>query len=220
MVACPDPYVGNRIEVRADRLDGPVLATLVVKSTGGHGNWRPQSVTTVPHAGGVHDIFLRFSGGGWNFDTFTLVASARPAVGSMNAVTFNEAVGVHTRGAVVCEATDGAWVRYSGLQFGAAVNAVEIKYSCDDTHAGGTIALRLDRPNAPPVATLPVESTGNYRRYVTRVLPIGAVAGNHDLILTFAGKGGGVANVSSLSFRQLSTAPATAPGSTLFPAPE
>ena len=108
---------------------------------------------------------------------------------------------------------NGAWVRYSGLQFGPAVNAVEIKYSCDDAHAGGTIALRLDRPDAPPVATMKVDSTGNYRRYVSRVLPIGAVMGNHDLILTFTGNGPGVANVSSLTFRRTAPTTATAPKS-------
>jgi RNA polymerase sigma factor (sigma-70 family) len=217
MVACPDKYAGNTMDVRLDRLDGPVLAKLTVKSTGGHGDWRTQSVPTLPHPGGIHDVFLRFSGGGWNIDTFSIVATARTAVGPITAVTFNEASGVHTRGGVVCETVDGAVVRYSGLEFRPDINALAVTYSCDDAHAGGTIALRLDRADAPPVATMEVKSTGNFRRYVTRVLPLNAAAGRHDVFLTFAGAQKGVANVSSLEFRQIPSTPVNSATSVASP---
>lgn len=217
MVACPDKYAGNTMDVRLDRLDGPVLAKLTVKSTGSHGDWHTQSAPTLPHSGGIHDVFLRFSGGGWNLDTFTIVTTTRPAVGPITAVTFNEASGVHTRGGVVCETVDGGWARYAGLEFGSDVNAVAVAYSCDDAHAGGTIALRLDRADAPPVATMEVKSTGNFGRFVTRVLPFAATPGRHDVFLTFAGGQKGIANVSTLEFRQIPSTPVNSAASVASP---
>jgi hypothetical protein len=201
-VAVPDKFAGNTIEVRLDGLDGPVLAKLAVSSTGGHGNWRPQSVPTAPHNGGVHDLYFRFSGGGWNFDTFNFAPSARPAVGPIPAVTFNQAHGLETRGGVLCETADGHWARYNGLDFGPGVNAVALTYACDDARAGGAITLRLDRPDSPPVAELPVTGTGSVRRYVTRVIPLdpAVVVGRRDAILSFSGKSKGIANVSRIEF--------------------
>jgi len=211
MVAVPEKYVGNTIEVRQDGLEGPVLARLTVRSTGGH-IWRPQSVRTAALAGGVHDLFLRFSGGGWNLDTFNFAPAARPAVGPIAAVTFNEAFGLQTRGGVLCEIGDGHWARYNALDFGPGVGAIAITYACDAAHAGGTITVCLDRPDGPAVARLPVESTGNFHRFVTRTVPLDTtVAGTHDVILTFSGQSAAIANVSRIEFRPVAGDPARRP---------
>jgi hypothetical protein len=199
-VASPAQYAGNTIEVRQDSLEGPVLARLTVRSTGGH-IWRPQSVRTTTHPGGIHDLFLRFSGGGWNLDTFNFAPASRPAVGPIAAVTFNEANGLQTRGGVLCETADGYWARYNALDFGPGVGAVAITYACDAAHAGGTISLRLDRPDGPAVAELPVASTGSFGRFVTRTIPLDVITGRHDVILSFSGQSSGIANVSRFEFR-------------------
>lgn len=58
------------IELRLDKVDGPLLATLKVKSTGGLDKWATQSCA-VTGAIGIHDLILKFTGGddpGFNFD--------------------------------------------------------------------------------------------------------------------------------------------------------
>jgi len=51
------------IELRLDRVDGPVIGTLRVEATGAAGQWREQS-TLVTAATGVRDLFLVFKGSG------------------------------------------------------------------------------------------------------------------------------------------------------------
>ncbi|MEZ0264835.1 MAG: sigma-70 family RNA polymerase sigma factor [Phycisphaerae bacterium] len=215
-VACPAQFAGNKLEVRLDSLDGPLLATLTVKSTGGH-VWRPQSVPAAAHPGGVRDIFLKFSGGGWNLDTFNFTPASRSGLGPIDAVAFNEALGVQTRQEVVCEAADGYWVRYTGLDFGGeGVDGVKITYSCENAKAGGEIVVRLDHPGGPVVGRLKVTGTGGNGRYVTRVVPLEATAGRRDVVLAFAGSSPGIASVSRIEFvrgaaaaTRASTGPAT-----------
>src|SRR5205085_239062 len=82
-------------------------ATPPLQSTGGH-VWRPQSVRAADNPGAIHDVFLRSrSGGGWNLDSFTFAPAARPALARIDAVTFNQADGIETRGGAVTEAADG-----------------------------------------------------------------------------------------------------------------
>jgi hypothetical protein len=202
VVACPDQYAGHTIQVRADRVDGPLLGVLKVKSTGGFGNWQPQSVPLTASAvpAGIHDVFLVFSGGGWNLDKIKLTLSARSGTDPILGVSFNEAKGVQTRGGVLCDTEDGHWARYDGLDFDSGVNAVAITFSCDGAHPGGKIALRLDRIDGPLLAELPVESTRSWGRFVTRLLAIDTVAGSHNVFLTFSGQGRGLANVSRFQF--------------------
>jgi len=61
---------GVAIELRLDGLTGPLIGTLPLKPTGGLERWETQSCR-VRGAKGVHDLYLRFTGGGellLNFD--------------------------------------------------------------------------------------------------------------------------------------------------------
>jgi RNA polymerase sigma factor (sigma-70 family) len=198
IVCCPDQYAGNVILVHQDRLDGPVIATLKIQSTGSYGNWKSQS-TPISAAGGVHDLFLEFSGGGWNIDTFRITLASRPALQLIPALTFNDSLGVQTRAGVVSETSDGQWVRYNGIEFGTGLHAVAITYSCDNANAGGTITMRLDRLDARPAAKLDVKGTGGWGRYQAAVVPVD-VNGTHDVILTFNGHWHSIANLLSIQF--------------------
>jgi len=56
---------GGAIELRLDRVDGPVIGTMQVGATGPAGQWREQT-TPVTAATGVRDLFLVFKGSGDN----------------------------------------------------------------------------------------------------------------------------------------------------------
>jgi hypothetical protein len=62
--------VGSKIELRLDQETGPLVATLKVESTGAVDKWKTHSCS-VRGAKGVHDLYLRFTGGAGpllNFD--------------------------------------------------------------------------------------------------------------------------------------------------------
>ena len=53
---------GGNIEIRLDSLNGTLLGTCAVSGTGGWQNWALKS-TTVNKVTGVHDLYLKFTGG-------------------------------------------------------------------------------------------------------------------------------------------------------------
>jgi arabinoxylan arabinofuranohydrolase len=74
-----------RIELRLDRIDGPVIGTLPVFGTGGE--WKHQ-FTKISGASGVHDLFFVFKGGAdgdllkfdfWQFSQRDLPSGKQPA---------------------------------------------------------------------------------------------------------------------------------------------
>lgn len=209
-VSCPDPYAGNIIEVRQDSPTGPVLATLKVKSTGGYGNWHSQSAP-LASPGGIHDIFLVFSGGGWNIDVFRIMLPVRPGLGEIAAVSFNQSNGVQTRAAVVSETTDGQWVRYDGLDLSPGVDALALVYACDNASAGGTIAVHLDGLEGPVIGEFQVQGTGSFSHFVARTLPIAPTSGKHNVVLLFSGPKKGIANLRSIRFYHRTRTAVTVP---------
>lgn len=52
---------GGTIEIRLDKLDGPLVGTLAVPNTGGWEIWKYQT-TAVTDAKGIHDVFFLFKG--------------------------------------------------------------------------------------------------------------------------------------------------------------
>ena len=55
---------------------------------------------------------------------------------------------------------------------------------------GGRLEVRLDSPNAKPVATLVVPATGGWEKWQTVSTAVSAVTGKHDVYFTFAGNKG------------------------------
>lgn len=53
---------GGTIEVRTDSVDGPVIATLEVRGTGGWENWEYLETPVNMEKGGIHDLFFVFKG--------------------------------------------------------------------------------------------------------------------------------------------------------------
>ena len=55
------PIYGGTIEIRTDRIDGPLIATVEVNKTGQSGLWETYSAP-VKEVGGVHDLYFVFKG--------------------------------------------------------------------------------------------------------------------------------------------------------------
>ncbi len=61
-LAVPVPNSGGKIELHVDSLAGPLIATHIVQTTGAYDIYFPQQLNITPVAG-VHDVYLRVTGG-------------------------------------------------------------------------------------------------------------------------------------------------------------
>lgn len=61
-LAVPADFAGKQIEIRIDRLDGPLLGALTTQATGGWERYTVQRINITP-VSGVHDLYLIFRGG-------------------------------------------------------------------------------------------------------------------------------------------------------------
>jgi cytochrome c len=64
---------GGAIEIRLDKVDGPLLGTVPVEVNGDWQTWYERTLA-IPATAGVHDVFIRFThpnkaGGLMNLDT-------------------------------------------------------------------------------------------------------------------------------------------------------
>ncbi|TVY01178.1 carbohydrate-binding protein [Cohnella terricola] len=76
---------GGNIEIRLDSLNGTLAGTCVVPGTGGWQNWTTVTCA-VSNAAGVHDLYLKFTGGTgnlFNLKWFKFGASAPPTGGDV-----------------------------------------------------------------------------------------------------------------------------------------
>jgi hypothetical protein len=58
---------------------------------------------------------------------------------------------------------------------------------------------------------MPVQSTGNWGAFSTKMLALREVAGSHDVVLKFSGKWHGIANLHTIQFLHREDRPATLP---------
>jgi hypothetical protein len=86
-VAVPANYAGKTVEFRLDKVDGPIIGTLTVASTGGWDAFAEQS-TAIAGALGIHDLYVVFKGsatqstGVGNFDYFRFPQSVVSIAGA------------------------------------------------------------------------------------------------------------------------------------------
>ena len=210
-VACPARYAGNTIDIRADALTGPLIGQLKVVATGGFTDWQTQS-TPLHDTSGIHDLYLVFSGGGWNFDQFKITLPSRPGIARLEAVSFNDARGVHTRNGVICDTANGHWVEYAGLDFDNGADEAALSFASGNARIeDDQIVLHRDSPTGPVLGQLNVRFTGGWGSFKTQVVPITRIAGRHDIFLTFTGHSPSIADLASLTFIDQARNSATIP---------
>lgn len=117
------------------------------------------------------------------------------------------------------------WVGYKDVEFEAAPNKLEVKYSVQDSDGcqKGKIEVRLDSRQGEPLFTVDTTKTGGWDKYVTTMVDIpkevqDKFIGLHDLYFSFVGndpideKQAYVANVDYFDFNKVLTQKVTANG--------
>ena len=96
---------------------------------------------------------------------------------------------------------DGDWAAYKYVNFGPGVADFQA-YAASLTY-GGTIELRLDRPEGLLVGVCQVPRTGGWQKWETVSCHVQGAAGLHALYLVFRGRPGRLFNLETFSFLEI-----------------
>lgn len=96
---------GGAIELRLDGEQGELVGTCEVASSGGADTWATQECSV--NVSGRHDLFLRFTGGGFKFDWWRFAGPGEPATTGAGGAT-------GTGGATTTATTDGGVTSTTG----------------------------------------------------------------------------------------------------------
>ncbi len=99
--------------------------------------------------------------------------------------------------------SNGDWLGYAGLDFGAA-GATQFKArvaSGAPANVSGLVEVRLDSPTAPPVGSFALANTGGWQNWTTVPATIARVTGVHTVYLTFtSGQPADYVNINWFTF--------------------
>jgi glucosylceramidase len=130
--------------------------------------------------------------------TDVIEASSYNAVNGLQSESSSDAGGGFDLG----YAAVGSWARYDHIDFGAGVGGVDLRLASGS--AGGTLELRLDRVDGPPIATVTIPPTGDWQKWTTVSAPVAGATGVLSLyaVYTAAAGSGGIGNLNWFQFHQ------------------
>jgi hypothetical protein len=214
-LAAEEPADGEprSILVRIERPDGPVIATLPVRPTGGPTAWAAQTTPLTTAVSGVHDVYLTFGGGKdvARLDWFKFIAKRDPA-GRIEAESFDDAQGIQDAAFFLSNLDRPDYVIYRNVDFGPAPGPawLHTRLGVKDGWDGRIIQVRLDRHNGQLIAALTTRSTGGYQKMEVQSVPCVEVFGVHDVYVRFTGNG--AADLDWLEFNTSESPPPDVPG--------
>ncbi|MFC3801678.1 carbohydrate-binding protein [Cohnella sp. GCM10012308] len=132
------------------------------------------------------------------------VVATRDPYGAVYAGTADELHGGLTAGGsgTLGNTAAGSWAKVANLDFGAnAPVSFGVEAAVPAELAGGTISVRLDRPDGPEIGVLTVAATGGWDDYVpqrTTLSAPSAAVGIHDVYFVFSRSG--TANIGRFVF--------------------
>lgn len=187
-------------EIRADSLNGQLLTTINVNSTGGYNNFQ-EFTFNVNAMNGVHDLYIvaRSGQGIFNLDKITLTRTT----GASSANIVIEAEGSAMASNVTIIANEGilAYFDASDLFGFRAVDlngARQAVLRFATANNGGVVEIRTDHAGGQLLATINVSSTGGYHNYQNLTVSLNGASGVRDLY--FLGRSGvGIFNLDKIT---------------------
>lgn len=187
---------GGTIEVRTDSVDGELLSTVDITTTGMWNQYELFVAYTNKNIVGIHDIFLVFSGEAgnlFNIDNFYFLNDdcsgvTYDAFSSIASLDYCEMYGVTPIDDIyVGGIQDGEWVRYGSVDFGeTAPLSVRLTLAGLSTTTG-YVNVMLNHPeDGIQIATTLVPATGAWETWEDVLVPMALdVTGVHDIYLYF-----------------------------------
>ena len=212
---------GGSIEIRLDSQTGTLVGTCAVSGTGGWQTWTTRTCT-ISGASGIHDLYLKFTGGSgslfnfnwWKFSgsgsgTATPTPVPTPTPGPQSAFVQIEAENFTTQSGIQTETCseggedigyieNGDYLVFNNLDFGSGAASFQARVA--SATSGGNIELRLDGSTGTLIGTCQVAGTGDWQTWTTVTCNVGNVSGMHNLYLVFTGESGYLFNFNWFRF--------------------
>ncbi|RCX14840.1 dockerin type I repeat protein [Anaerobacterium chartisolvens] len=192
---------GGNIEIRLDSINGPLVGTCPVGTTGGFQNWVDVSCN-ISGASGKHDLYLKFTGGSGylfnlNWFQFTQSAFSRIEAESYSGLSSSSIQIADTPdgGKSLAYVENGNYAIYGKVDFGSGASSFKAKVAAAGTTS---IDVRLGSSTGTLIGTLPVASTGGWNEYQDQSCAIDKVTGIKDVYLVFKGS----VNLDCFSFAE------------------
>ncbi|MCB4799644.1 carbohydrate-binding protein [Neotamlana laminarinivorans] len=186
----------GKVEVRSGAVDGTLLATISVESTGDWNTYDVFKSYTSSELTGIHDIYFVFTEGtgtwlkfdnfyfqndecfGVSYDAYTQI-DALSYCGMLGVIPINDEYlgGIH----------DGDWIRYSNVDF-TSTSPAEITLNLAGlSTTSGYINVMLSHPyDGTMIATATVPQTGGWEVWQEVTVPLNQeVTGIHDVYIYF-----------------------------------
>ena len=187
---------GGTLELRIGSEAGPLIGTVNITNTGGWSNFQQFDTGISSSLSGVHDLYLKFvGGGGFLFDirifSFQSLSPGLKQPGSSFGSGKFDAEStpddpnlVRSESNKVTYITDDTWVAYHDFNFGTDSNRFSIEGASPG--GGGTIELRIHSPTGPLIGSIDIHHTGSWTHYrpFSCVLST-SLSGIHDFYLRF-----------------------------------
>ncbi len=199
---------GGNIEIHLDSLSGTLIGTCTVPGTGGWQSWVTQTCN-VSGATGVHDVYLKFTGGSqdlMNLNWFQFLAVPKvSAYVQIEAENFTGQSGIQTEscsdtgaGQNIGYIVNGDYTVYSNIDFGSGATSFSARVA--SANSGGNIEIHLDSLSGTLVGTCVVSGTGGWQTWVTQTCSISGATGVHDVYLKYVGSAQDLMNVNWFRF--------------------
>lgn len=101
--------------------------------------------------------------------------------------------------------SDGDYVVYKNVDFGAGVSGVSARFACNagsGGNCGGTLEFHLDTLSGPLAASVTIPSTGGWQTWSTTAPAPASASGVHDLYVVFKAPPSGTSSLGNFNWFQ------------------
>lgn len=192
---------GGKIEIHLDNSGGTPAGLLGVGGAGGRGPWEIYKMNG-QFPGGVHDVYLKFSGEPdsalFEINWFKFLPVFR-GNRQINAADYSEQSGINTEpcsegGRNVGYIENGDSITFRNVVFDQPAAKISARVACGTS--GGKITVEISGVSAG----LAVKPTGGWQNWETVSSPVSVPKGTHDITVKFSGGTGYLFNLNWLQF--------------------
>jgi hypothetical protein len=198
----------NKLELRVDEIDGPLVASIEINSTGSFKTFRTLGTALKRPLKGVHDLYFKFMGGGGyiydvgSFRFLNVAPGLKLPTSTYMAAKFEKES--HPTGEPVVikdnEVTsiqNGSWIAYSNFEFGEQTDLITLEAATPSS--GGVVEVRTETANGPLIGTVNVGYTGSWSHYRPFTAALSqSMNGRHHLFFKFVSPDGSADSLFNL----------------------